>query len=65
VDDEISNKDEFMGIALIVYLILLLILLEKPSSRSKAKDNDMSLLHRIEQSRSQSMHVRGLGSATT
>ena len=43
-----NNKDEFMGIALTVYMTLPMILLQKPSSRSKAKDNSMSLLRRIE-----------------
>ena len=43
-----NNKDEFMGIALTVYMTLPMILLQKPSSRSKAKENSMSLLRRIE-----------------
>ena len=43
-----NNKDEFMGIALTVYMTLPTILLQKPSSRSKAKENSMSLLRRIE-----------------
>ena len=43
-----NNEDAFMGITLKVYLTLPMILLQKPSASSKAKDHSQALIRRME-----------------